>query len=127
MRVCPEAVRRLGSTYVYSQYCDVGGQVHAPHVLNDKNFCSYFFLCPAHTASLFTEVCDTFTELEYYQNGVTYTVKFLLWTLFFLKTYCPLQMCADWVGVSRKTFKKHLDKTLEALSVVYAENVSSWE
>ena len=124
MCVNPETVRALGSNYVYSKFGDekVGGRS-----LSDTVFRSYFFLCPEHVASLYSEVCDAFPELGYYRNGVTYNVKFLLWTIFYMHAYWTVQMSSDWVGVTRKTFMTHVNKTLEALNVVYSENVSTRE
>ena len=124
MRLSPDAVRAIGSRYVFSQF---GHKDDKGRLLRDFDFRSYFFLCPLHISSLFSEVCDTFTELGYYQNGITYHAKFLLWTLHHLNAYWTVKMSADWVGVSPKTFKTNVFKTIEALNAVYAENVSSWD
>lgn len=106
------------ATMIYEHACKLYGR----RSMTTRLFTSLFGANNLAIAKLWMLICDT-NPLYRGADGFV-EPKHLLWTLTFLKQYTTEDVLASVAGVSPKTFRKHVRRTMDRINACYPSVVS---
>ena len=106
------------ATMIYEHACSL----YRRRSMNARLFASLFGANNMAIAKLWILICDGNTLYTGADGFVE--PKHLLWTLMFLKQYTTEEVLASNAGVTAKTFRKHVRKTMDRINACYPSVVS---